>query len=1040
MSDGVYITLGADATELETALAKADAALLDLSEHVHGTSGALDGMEGSSKGVIEQWDKASGVLRRGGEAFQEISEDLEAGRISAEQASRGLEGIAAAARKAMGASESLSLATAGARRELIVMGHEALTGNWTRFGPSLMVLAERMGGVKLSTMGMAGAVGVAGYTLFEMIASAEQAERVTNKLETAFAAVGNAGMMSRAGIEEAVTQIARLPGINREAADQIIADFARTRQIGATLFQELTADIDQSARAMGVDAPAAAKKLAGAFADPAKGARQLDAEYDILTAAQLQQIETMGREGDRIGAQNVLLAAWKERLAELPPGLTKIQTASNALANAWDHLTGAIGRTEGWQTARQAVANFFDNLAAAMGGDEIKSTAAKIADVQEDIAATQRRLAVETGWMNAGARRGDEASLADSQRQLAALQARKAEEDRLAAATRARVGAQQEASGQNLTQQRKADLTDPNLVPTMEKVRQIDEVIARLEKDKQGASAAEIRQLDQIIALKEKERDQALKPSGASGAPTQMGQWRAQLVEQQQAVAQQHSADATYHTQALQLDVTFWAQKAALAKAGSKEQLAASTAEAEAEKRLYEAEAEAARKAAADKKAAGKTVAAAQAEVDKQSLEAEKQRLDEEVAAGRMTLQQKVALLRQFTDAAYAETLCQLDADDAGLVSGTQAWAEALKRRAELVAQYQRDVAASDNSVAETNKAAAKKTEQAWTKAFEPATRSMDSMIQGVCQGTQTIDQVVRRSGYNMALSYTESFAKMTLQFAAFKASQALGWDQMAAAAKAQIQQGSMSWLVGDQAKTAATVQGNAQRTAADASGQSTFIGRVGEQLSRWLGLETSKTSETVTESGTRTTAEGTAAAAAVAGAKAQATGTIPPYAAQAAAAAMQSVAAIPLVGWAMAPAVGAETFTDAMAYLPMASAAGGIEQVPMDGMLFELHRDEQVLPASYATPLRSFVNSLPAMGLPSGFGAPSNSTSSAGSTPPSSSSGSGGGVTNIYNIAANDAASFVNMARRNNLGLVGAVNSAIGTGAAVRTVTGTSR
>ena len=472
------------------------------------------------------------------------------------------------------------------------------------------------------------------------------------------------------------------------------------------------------------------------------------------------------------------------------------------------------------------------------------------------------------------------------------------------------------------------------------------------------------------------------------------------------------------------------------AEAASKKALAMKTGWLTTTKEL-----KAAKKAADDKTAADKTVAAAQAEVDTQSLDAEKQRLDAEVAAGRMTLQQKIALLRQFTDAQYEETLRQLDADDAGLVSGTNAWAEALKRRSELVAKYQRDLAANDNSMVEADKIAAKKTSDAWKNAFDPATRSLDSMVQGVFQGTQTIDQVVRRAGYDMALSYTESFAKMTLQFAAFKAAQALSWGQMAAAVKPQVQSTVMTWMLGEQQKTAATTQGNVQRTAADTAGQSSFLGRVGEQLAQWLGLETSKTSETVADSGTRMTAESTAAASSIAGAKAQAAGTIPAYAAQAGAAAMQSVAAIPLIGWAMAPEVGMTTFTEAMAYLPMASAAGGIEQVPMDGMLFELHRNETVLPASYATPLRSFVNALPAMGLPSGFGAPPNDNSPAGAAAASPASSSTGPVTvNNYNISANDAASFVNMARRNNLGLVGALNSAAGTGAAVRTVTGTTR
>jgi hypothetical protein len=70
---------------------------------------------------------------------------------------------------------------------------------------------------------------------------------------------------------------------------------------------------------------------------------------------------------------------------------------------------------------------------------------------------------------------------------------------------------------------------------------------------------------------------------------------------------------------------------------------------------------------------------------------------------------------------------------------------------------------------------------------------------------------------------------------------------------------------------------------------------------------------------------------------------------------AMASVAAIPVTGWAMAPAVGAAALAEGLAFLP--SAAGGWERVPQD-TLAAIHKDEQVLPSSYAEGLRNLVAS----------------------------------------------------------------------------------
>jgi len=75
------------------------------------------------------------------------------------------------------------------------------------------------------------------------------------------------------------------------------------------------------------------------------------------------------------------------------------------------------------------------------------------------------------------------------------------------------------------------------------------------------------------------------------------------------------------------------------------------------------------------------------------------------------------------------------------------------------------------------------------------------------------------------------------------------------------------------------------------------------------------------------------------------------------ASAAMASTSAIPIVGPGLAPAAGAAMFAGILGtYGPLASAAGGWERVPND-TLSMLHKNEQVLPASYAQGLRDLVS-----------------------------------------------------------------------------------
>lgn len=79
--------------------------------------------------------------------------------------------------------------------------------------------------------------------------------------------------------------------------------------------------------------------------------------------------------------------------------------------------------------------------------------------------------------------------------------------------------------------------------------------------------------------------------------------------------------------------------------------------------------------------------------------------------------------------------------------------------------------------------------------------------------------------------------------------------------------------------------------------------------------------------------------------------------AAVAAVAAAQSVAAIPYVGWAMAPGVAAETYAAMQPFVALASAAGGFDIPAGVNPITQLHEKEMVLPAKHADVIRSLAD-----------------------------------------------------------------------------------
>lgn len=291
---------------------------------------------------------------------------------------------------------------------------------------------------------------------------------------------------------------------------------------------------------------------------------------------------------------------------------------------------------------------------------------------------------------------------------------------------------------------------------------------------------------------------------------------------------------------------------------------------------------------------------------------------------------------------------------------------------------------------------------------YEKYMKPVEGVFAGVAKGVllhqKNLAQAVRSSVQTMLSSYISMGANAVTHWAANKLAMISAEHIFGTAVKAEATKNAAAQSASQAAQTAATHSGVAARTAAEGAGDAGFFTRIGQKLAQWLGFETAKTTATTTESGTRAAEDAAVTAEAIASAKAQAAGQIPALAATGAAAAMASVAAIPVIGWAMAPGVGQAHLEQAMGYMAIASAAGGWERVPYDGAMTELHKDEMVLPASVANTVRAASYSVGAYGLPSetkGWANPS-SPKVAGTV----ADGSGGGAVTMHyspNISAID-------------------------------------
>ena len=196
----------------------------------------------------------------------------------------------------------------------------------------------------------------------------------------------------------------------------------------------------------------------------------------------------------------------------------------------------------------------------------------------------------------------------------------------------------------------------------------------------------------------------------------------------------------------------------------------------------------------------------------------------------------------------------------------------------------------------------------------------------------------------------------------------------------------------------------------------SRFVGWTGQMAEQWAVGELTQTAASTSGAAARTAVAASAQAAGMAASGAQALADIGNSAARAAAGAFAAVASVPVVGPALAPAAAATALAAALEFGgQVVSAAGGWGQVPHDGALASLHKDEMVLPSSIASPLRSAVGG---WSLGEGQGG--------GLAPPGARAAGGGGATHHHwNIQAVDAASFARMARSNPQAITGALTAA---------------
>lgn len=282
-------------------------------------------------------------------------------------------------------------------------GGASLKGAFTQAGEAASGLAARVGLV-------GGAVGAATAILGTGIAALGAYRDQQKELALSLAGMGRASGTSVGEINTIAAASAGPAGLSVSAARDMAGEFASTGRIGAEMYGKLLSASKDYAFTTRQELPDAAKALAEAFAEPAKGADTLNKQLGFLDAEAQETIQRLDSQGNRLGAQRALFEAFAGAVEKADTRLgffsRQWQEFSRNTSNEFDAIGSFVDRGLGGGDAEQrlkalqaqldfrtrnkgAAGGLFDSL---LGFDEgqIRSDIAKV-QAEIDAAAERSR-------------------------------------------------------------------------------------------------------------------------------------------------------------------------------------------------------------------------------------------------------------------------------------------------------------------------------------------------------------------------------------------------------------------------------------------------------------------------------------------------------------------------------------------------------------------------------------------------------------------------------------------------------------------------
>lgn len=253
--------------------------------------------------------------------------------------------------------KSFSLASAGATRELAVMGREIASGNIDRLAGSMTVLASRTGmlpmlfsPVGLGILAIGAAIVAFGVAEYE---GAQQQEALRQALDI----TGNMAGLTEDKVNSMAQSMANIGNAGASKAGEILTGLAASGRFTSDTFEATGKTAVAFAQATGASSDAVVKEFVKMADNVVGWAEEHNKQYHAMTASDMDYVRQLVAQGDTAEAIRVVMQAFYGDFSGHVKNVGMLEGAWNKLANAAKGAWQAMMNMGKDQTLGEQLAN-----------------------------------------------------------------------------------------------------------------------------------------------------------------------------------------------------------------------------------------------------------------------------------------------------------------------------------------------------------------------------------------------------------------------------------------------------------------------------------------------------------------------------------------------------------------------------------------------------------------------------------------------------------------------------------------------------------